>query len=208
MKKWLYLVGGALLVAATGGLLWWLAWERPEPVYGGKPISYWIAHGIAVNPKTGTVSWPRAGSREVWNQLLSDSNAVPFLIMAMKRQDTPLGLQFQKAWCRVPPQVQKHLPTPVASADIRRNATVLLGEMGPAAVPVLTRALGADEAPAVRAQAAKVLGRLGRGNNAAVMVLTEALSDGDRSVRDTATNVLRKIDPEAARKAGVKMPPS
>jgi hypothetical protein len=54
--------------------------------------------------------------------------------------------------------------------------------------------------------AATVLGRLGKGDKAAVRVLTAALNDRDYIVRDAATNSFRSIEPEAAARAGVSVP--
>ena len=56
-------------------------------------------------------------------------------------------------------------------------------------------------------RAALALGYSGEGVNIAVTALTEALKDENSAVRRRATNALLKIDPEAATKAGVKVPP-
>jgi len=86
----------------------------------------------------------------------------------------------------------------------RQRAALAIGEMGPkakAAVPDLVDALK-DKSGRVRRFAAKALGQIGPKAKAAVPSLTEALKDDE--VGSMAGYALKKIDPEAARKAGVK----
>jgi HEAT repeat protein len=52
--------------------------------------------------------------------------------------------------------------------------------------------------------AIRALGEYGGDANAAVPQLLEALKDPNYSIRNSATNALKKIDPEAAAKAGIK----
>jgi HEAT repeat protein len=55
----------------------------------------------------------------------------------------------------------------------------------------------------VAAAAARSLGQIGPAAKAAVSALIDALKDEDKDVRTAAAEALKKIDPEAARKAGV-----
>jgi HEAT repeat protein len=70
-------------------------------------------------------------------------------------------------------------------------------------VPALTSALR-DESGYVRHDAALALGKFGADAHAAVPALTAALQDADRRVRSAAGKALTKIDPQAARKAGIR----
>jgi hypothetical protein len=202
VKNRLCHVCGALLVAAAGVLLWWLAWEPPEPVYDGKPLSYWLTK---VNFATGYLPpLPR--------RLLVDSNAVPFLTQAVKR-DSWFGAAFYRneVWARLPLAIQKHLPhADRPEAHTRRMmAANILWRMGPVATsagPALVTALKHDNAWDVRYYAAQALGSLGKGDSAVTGALGEALNDKDRGVRIASTNALLKLDPEAAAKAGIKPP--
>jgi HEAT repeat protein len=70
-------------------------------------------------------------------------------------------------------------------------------------VELVTAGLESDK-PAVRKRAAQVLGEFGAGARAAVPGLLQALRDREGAVREAAAAALRRIDPKAARKAGVR----
>ena len=173
MKNRLYLVGGLLLVAAVG---WggWRALQQPrEPVYHGRPMGYCLAHTRyeLTDPEL--------------NDLGRDPNAVPFLfpflLKAMKR-DSWVGAAYYRTWFwpKLPPSIQRRLPTPADASQRRQNAARLLGRVGPMAkpaVPALIRALREDEARAVKENAASALGDLGEWDSTAIAALTDALQD-------------------------------
>jgi HEAT repeat protein len=86
--------------------------------------------------------------------------------------------------------------------EVRYAAAAVLGLIGrkaASAVPALLLAL-TDEHPQVRESASKALGRIGK---AAVSGLITALKDPDMGVRAEAAKLLKKIDPDAARRAGL-----
>jgi vesicle coat complex subunit len=87
--------------------------------------------------------------------------------------------------------------------DVRLFVGGALSRMGKAAVKPLVGALK-DEDPDVRMEAALTLGRIGRNATAAVPALIEALKDEDSDVANAAAEALKSIDPEAAKRAGVK----
>jgi HEAT repeat protein len=68
-------------------------------------------------------------------------------------------------------------------------------------VPALVEALKDREAR-VREAAAGGLGAIGRPAKAAVPALLELRKDGDENVRAAAARAPKRIDPEAAKKAG------
>jgi hypothetical protein len=199
MKVRLYLVLGILLVAAVGGLLWWAPWEArqvPEPVYDGKPLSYWLTNQMSV---------------QMQKEIIGDSNAVPFLIKAVK-QDKWFGAAYYRKWLwpKLPPVIQRHLAKDAGNPVARHNATIYLGNRHEKqAIPALVRAVKEDGVASVRATAAWSLGTLAtKEDKTAVAALTEALKDKYAFVCQAATNALLKIDPEAAAKAGVDTNPS
>jgi hypothetical protein len=210
MRNRLYLVLGILLVAAVVGLLWWSPWEArqvPEPVYDGKPISYWLSTTgmmwFSGDIGVGTVVPPEF--------LVNGSNSVPFFTKALKRDSWIGAAVYRKqVWPKLPPSIKSHLPPPGGNVYARQNAVLLLGLMGPMAkpaIPSLIRALREDEDRGVRNNAAWALGQPGKGDKSAIAALTAALNDKDAYVRRMATNALRQPDPEAAAKAGVKPSP-
>ena len=198
MKNRLYLVLGVLLVAgAVAGLWWWTSWE---PVYEGKPLSYWIAPG-----------GPMDYESPLPPTLVNDSNAIPFLIAALKRRDGSFEQSYVSFYVNMSDLfgVRRHLPVPYRNARIRFNSLCLLNRMeavAKPAIPAIVRLIRQERIPSVRVEAAKALGQFGGGDTAVIAALNEALRDRDFGVRSTATNSLLKLDPEAAAKAGVKKP--
>jgi hypothetical protein len=205
-KRW-PVACGVLLVAAGGLWMWWKPWASREPVYDGKPISYWLTNGIrlvGMDTDRGTsIVGVKVDGRGAWStQLLSDSNAVPFLIRALKR-DRWLGAAIYRTqlWPRFP----DHLPfPPVKNSSAQYVAAHLLGQMGPMAkpaIPSLIRVLKDDEEPTIRMKAAWALGNIGNGDSDVTSALTGTLlKEKDSGVRQTATNALLKLGPETAGK--------
>jgi len=84
-----------------------------------------------------------------------------------------------------------------ADSDVRSNAAMALGEIGPEAkdaVPTLIQLLQNEDAEGfVRANAALALGQIGKGAEDAVPVLIQALRDQDKYVRRDAAGALEEI---------------
>ena len=223
MKNRLYLILGALLLAAVG----WAAWQalRPlprEPVYDEKPLSYWLTNGSGNTIFSGRLTpaeteEPPFSMREryshYWPQsLIADPNAVPLLIKALKRDGWILAAYYRKrVWPTLPAAIKHNLPPPPDNLEIRRGAANVLLRMGPMAkpaVPTLIRAFKEEDDAYTKLMEAETLRRLGgAGNSAFIAEMTEALKDNNRDVRWHATNYLWRLDPEAAARAGVKKPP-
>lgn len=104
------------------------------------------------------------------------------------------------------PMLLKCLGDP--DADVRTGATVALGEIGakPAIlIPALIERL--DESHRSKNNyplTISYLGSFGSQSKAALPRIIELLNDPDQNIRATATNALKKIDPEAAAKAAIK----
>ena len=186
-------VCGVLLVVALAGLLWWSPREprqRPEPVYDGQPLSYWLTNLLSDAPAVGLHGHyyhPSPGS---------DTNAVPFLIKALK-QDSWFGAAIyrKQVWRKLPSAIQKHLPQPADSPRMRTTAVFFLSQNGPMAMPAvaaLIRASKEDDDAAVRRSAAWAL-RWGKGNSNVVTALTGALKDRNAKARSCAVYGLGRI---------------
>ena len=195
MRKCLYIVMAAMLVTAIGVAIW--GWRRrPEPIYAGRRATYWIE----LKPLWAGPAVPES--------MLNDSNAVPFLVSALRRRDSWLDQAHFWAYLKSPAWMREalHLDYPASALAMRLNGAELLGYMKEAArpaIPALARTLRTDGHPEVRRYAANALGRIGRGDGTAIAALTEALKDGNFQVRVSAAGNLLLADAEAARKAGV-----
>jgi HEAT repeat protein len=183
MKNRLYLVCGVLLVAAAVGLLWWSPREPREPVYDGKPISYWLA------PPVGNyIAIPTQG-------MAADSNAIPYLVEALDRQATPFEKAYAVVWPTLSVSLRRRLRPPADPIYGREVAAITLGGMGALAepvIPALVRTLN-DKVPTVRSAAARSLGQLGRGDKTVITALRAALSDNSEEVRLYAAVSLGQI---------------
>jgi HEAT repeat protein len=137
--------------------------------------------------------------------------AVPALVGALQDRDVSVRVGAARALGAI----DRGAPAAVAvltvgwrdpEARVRVRAAEALWQIAedPASVAILAEVLG-DEgfAPGEREWAAQVLGQIGRAAWAARPILTELTGSGDFLLRSAAADALRKVDPEAAREAGV-----
>jgi HEAT repeat protein len=87
-----------------------------------------------------------------------------------------------------------------ADEEVRGQAVDALGALGKPAVGALVEAV---KLPEIRIRALQVLSEIGEDASEAVPAVREALKDADEKVRRTAGEVLKRIDPKAAKEAGV-----
>jgi HEAT repeats/PBS lyase HEAT-like repeat len=224
-RRWIAVLA---LVAVVAVVLVMTGRAPKEPVYRGKPVSYWTRlsrHAI----QDDSVRVVRA----------IGPAAVPCLTNQLRLRDSPLKKALLWLWPKLPRAIARHFPPPVKASVLRAGAAWDLVELGPAAkeaVPTLIKALndddlyvrldaaaafgriGRDAAPAVpalakalsdqhggvRYNAALSLGRLGPLAKAALPALIGCLHDQDADVRREAKAALKRIDPAAAAKAGSK----
>jgi HEAT repeat protein len=92
--------------------------------------------------------------------------------------------------------------------DVRLSAAGALWPLTPADTHVkLTKTVAAaleSQSPSARKRAATILAEFGREARAAVPALVTALRDLDPGVREAVADALKKIDPAAAAKAGLR----
>jgi len=170
------------------GVLVGVMLQSGEPVYRGKSISRWINDvGVFASPPAPALP-------------LLDSNAVPFLVEALDRQDGQLRRAYLRIWHKLPSRVQNRLPQPVPGWAIRANAAALLGTIGTnatPAIPALIRALKTDNVDLVRAFSAKSLAQIHKGDKLVMEALAEAAkNDTEASVRFEALNALKEFNIE------------
>jgi HEAT repeat protein len=204
-KRW-PVVCGALLVAAVGGLLLWSPWVPREPIYDGHPISHWLTNWKIVS----SLEYTDLPDHHSIRQAVGDSNAVPFLIKALRR-DAWLGAAYYRKWLwpKLPSALQAHLPPPAAdNPAIRLNALYVLSQMeslAQPAIPALIQTSKQDEQLPVRYRAMWALADIGKGDRNATAALTQAIKDNDWNISVVATKALSKIDPEAPVREGASV---
>jgi hypothetical protein len=203
MKNRLYLVCGGLLVAAAFG---WAVWRGarplpPEPVYEGKALSYWLdaPPDMMFGPFPGIAIQYLATSP---SSIIADSNAVPFLIKALMR-DNWSGAVFYRNWLwpKLPASLQKRLPRLRRNPFACEHAAAILasmGQMAKSAVPALVLTLKRSDDLFAREMAVLALWNLGPVDRRAEQALVKALEDKDDTVRQSVTNVLSHVRSPAA----------
>jgi HEAT repeat protein len=138
--------------------------------------------------------------------------AVPGLIEIYDQHLSPKSqMETANALAWIGPAAQSAVPSLLRETNntnnqVRANALRALGLIHAApnrVVPVLIKALSEHDHD-VRSLAAQSLGYYQAEAKCGVPALTELLRDRSALVREIAGNSLRKIDPEAAAKAGVK----
>jgi hypothetical protein len=182
-----YLIIIALLITILS-VLAWVSLQSSEPVYQGKPISRWINEvGVFANPPAPALP-------------TLDSNAVPFLVTALERQDGRLRRIYFRVWIKAPSWIRRRLPPPNPAWPMRANAAALLGTIGTnatTAVPALIHALKTDKVDLVRQFSAKSLAQISRRDRLVMEALAEAATkDTEASVRFEALNALKEFNIE------------
>jgi HEAT repeat protein len=258
------------LLIATVGFVSWLILSQPgEPVYQGKPLSFWCAQEYSGNLSPDS-NMDLQTQAEIAIRTIG-TNAIPTLLRWLRAKDSKFKLKLiqlvQKqhlvrinwnvasarhmeaamGFYRLGPLGESALPdlieiynehrpdldyvsisaasiigyigpgaadavpqlvqdTTDTNADIRWSAVRVLGKIHSRpglAVPALTKTLR-DPVHGIRRDSAISLGAFGIDAKSAVPELIKALSDPMFFVKDDAASALKKIDPEAAAKAGVK----
>jgi HEAT repeat protein len=194
MRKRIQIALAVLLMAIAGVIGWQVLRER-EPVYAGKHVSYWIARSGEYYEGS---SFNRIGGFPG-----ADSNAIPYLVRVLQRQDGLFGQAYRGRWIRLPYRIQRVLPRPVDAEQMRFSAAMSFGNLGDVArpaIPALLRALRDDKSEDVRGWSAWSLGRLGKAERTVISALTEALNDKAPFVRSQAADAL-VLSSAAARNA-------
>ena len=177
------------------GVTWGVFGQR-EPVSAGHKIGFWINRLGGLSPNLAVQNVQRTGS-----------GAVPYLMKAVERQPSPIQRSYHELWPQLPLWAKTCLPHPLKMEQLRWNAAIVLGRIGSdarPAIPALIRAMQNDENYNVRWFAITALGQIARNDKIVSDAVVRALQDSNMYVRMAATNVLAKIDSEAAAKAGVK----
>jgi hypothetical protein len=189
MKMRPYVIPGVIaMIVASLAVVWWMPGPSHQAhlQYEGKPAHYWLAEisRPALLPSSTSVIAP-----------LHSSNAIPVLILALRRKDIPFVGLYLDIRSKLPITVQSNLPPPIDATCGRRNAALLLGRMetvAAPAIPALIHGLN-DRDAEVRSRAAWSLGMVGQADPAVIRGLGAALRDRDSAVGFQAALALEKI---------------
>lgn len=184
-----------VLIAGLTGLGFMLLRKRPalppEPVYNGRPISFWIDR-----PSVNFV--PGGGSPFPMVQFPKtvDVRALPYLIQALHRRNPPMLKVSQVVWHTSPLYIKNRWAQPLDVAPVRSAAALVIGNLGAdgrPAIPDLIRVLQDDVDPQVRSCAAFALGQIGYGDVSVHNALAQAAKETNTMVSGTASTSLSRI---------------
>jgi HEAT repeat protein len=135
-------------------------------------------------------------------------DAVPPLTEALKTSNPLVRIGAARALGRIGPEAQAAIPALGAATEdevtlVTIMAVTALGRIGKEAIPILTQVLRDKKELTVRRTILEAFCRLGPEAAAAVPLLLEVCKDEDSPVYDLACEALRKVDAQAAAKAGI-----
>src|SRR6266404_2619025 len=167
---------------------------RPEPMYRGKNVSFWLEQKAS-----GTGDWT-----EITNAFYQiGPKAIPYIAARLRRDNSWLAGRYRQAWPHLPLFLRKKL-SPPKDPFKEVSAVNVFANIGPSAIPSLIVLLKDDNA-AVRSSSAwalESLRRSGYGDDVSISALAGALSDPDANVRLHVASALGEFGP----KAGVAVP--
>ncbi len=194
----LVLLGAALL----SGLTWTLFHSpraEPEPVYHGKTLSAWIAIYDPANANR-----PASQLEETQTAILQmGTNAIPTLLRVLRRPDSHLQ---RILWRLAQKQniVHFHYVPPASMYERAAMGLEVLGPRARSAVPELVDIFESNLSPESQGTIARVLGLMGPLAKPAVPSLLRGTVSTNSFVSQSCIWAVRRIDPEAAVKAGTK----
>jgi len=187
----------AVLVIALAGGVTWLLWPAPEPVYGGKPLSYWLegfdARDSYLTYSSSNAVPTRAGANDALLQM--GTNAIPFLLRMLQAPNPSFK---DRLWLFA--QKQHFVKIPYAPKHLNGNAYHAFCFLGPkacSAVPQLIEMLEGNDSATVQTAVPVIFGEIGPSAAAAVPVLVKKTAHTNLVVRADAIYALGQIHAES-----------
>jgi HEAT repeat protein len=183
----------ALLVAVLGLFAWAvIALHEREPVYQGKPLSFWLAgYRLQING----VPIDQNGADEAMRHI--GTNTIPTLLHMLRKTDSPLKLKLIAFG-----QKQNLLKISFTPATIYNHEAEegfrALGPLGSNAVPELIRLYDHPLSPESQIKIAFMFNQIGPAAEAAAPSLLHGLTNADSGVRYCAILGLGGISAESA----------
>jgi HEAT repeat protein len=196
--RWLVLGG----VGAVAVVVLWAALRSPEPVYEGKPVSYWLNLGEEAFARPATIL-PGGQMPQGPNKLLQARQAIgaigpkalPYVAARMGGPLSPLKRWYLELLARLPGSISNRLPRPGSTHGLNLFMaapyfTAVTERAGTNGIPTLV-ALSSASNPQTRRLALLHLARLAASDHRqTVPVFERALRDVDLAVRFDALRQL------------------
>jgi HEAT repeat protein len=177
----------ALLAVALVGVIVWQTWRPHEPVYEGKPLSFWLKgytpRGLGEAEEKADDAVRQAGS-----------NAVPTLLQLVWAKDSALKVKLMtlakgQHFIQFTPAEYWHRAAIIAFEVLSTNAQ--------SAVPTLLQWTTTNVDVNVRSTAISALGAIHAQPHLVVPVLTNALQDPSSDTRERAVSALGQFGRDA-----------
>lgn len=193
---------GRILIAAVAmivvGVVGWSIfreWLAPsEPMYKGKPLSYWL-QGHPQLPGYGT-SPSQADVDAAIHE--AGTNAIPTLLRLLQTQHSPLKIQLER-WAYRIPYIRNHYPPSLPEEIMATYGFRALGQDAVPAVPDLVKILNGNPSSNLFANTTVILGNIGPAASGAIPTLLRIVTGTNQYQRWYALNTLGRIrsDPDA-----------
>ncbi len=196
-RRWIAFGILALATASVAFLVFGLS--KPEPLYEGRPVNFWIEQmgwrSVQGSPVPLNVRAWEAFAR-------TNQEALPFLIATLKASPPLRDVLVARLRPVLPRKIAARLPLRDYPVDFAKAyALSAISRMGPdarEAVPALINTL-TDNQTRIRHATAYVLGRVGPDAMNALPALIRSLKDTDSQVRLSALDALNQIAPDDER---------
>jgi hypothetical protein len=187
--------GPILIAIAAVAVLAVLAWafvltpsSAPDPIYQGKPLSYWL-RGYGFN-YTAT---NRPNHRDAQTAVMvAGTNAVPLLLRMLGAQDSPVKTKFLH-WVYRYAYFREHFQTSGEQNTEALNGFAILGGRASGAVPGLIKMLDESHGEVRATYAMIIFSYIGPAAHEAVPSLLRTVASTNESIRAAALAALGQI---------------
>jgi HEAT repeats len=184
-----------LLAVVLGGFAWQVLRPR-EPLYQGKPLSFWMDQMISADPGgNGFGIWQGGESDAAVRNL--GTNAIPTLLRFLRAKDSNMTLSLLSFLQRQHFITIKHLPAGIRNIE-GANGFQILGARAEPALPALTNIYREDISRMSSQCTLRAIGNIGPPAKAALPVLLEALSSSNGRARSLAIDALVSVHADAS----------
>jgi HEAT repeat protein len=176
---------GVMLLVIAGGLSWEI-WRTREPMYEGKPLSYWLDCYAPLNRTETSVQQADHALQAI------GTNAIPTLLRMLQRKESPLKLRIVAL---LEKQYIFKIKSPSAFEQIVEAGSGLqaLGANAKPAIPGLIQIFQGQASDESRIAAATTLGTIGRPARDAVPILVSSLTNQNDTTRSSVIGALGRI---------------